>query len=79
MAIYVAMASALIVWLLVFGYLLRLDRQARELRRMLERAEATGSPDAPRVSVESRTNRPEGGAGDADPQRRDEMKSATSL
>jgi CcmD family protein len=42
-AIYAAMAVALVVWLGIFAFLWRLDRLARELRRKLDqqpRAEA---------------------------------------
>jgi len=35
-AIYVALAVALAVWLGIFAYLWRLDAQARELRRRLD-------------------------------------------
>jgi CcmD family protein len=37
-AIYVAMAVALSVWIGIFVYLWRLDAQARELRRRLDAA-----------------------------------------
>jgi CcmD family protein len=50
-AIYMALAVALAVWLGIFAFLWRLDRQARELRRRLDqrpRAEAA----APRATLE---------------------------
>lgn len=37
MALYVAMAVALAVWIGIFVYLWRIDAQARELRRKLDR------------------------------------------
>lgn len=37
-AIYTAMAVALVVWLTIFVYLWRLDAQARELTRKIEQA-----------------------------------------
>lgn len=54
-AIYVAMAVALSVWLGIFVYLWRIDSQARELRRQVERERARGEdgrgPAAPRATV----------------------------
>ena len=50
-AIYMALAVALTVWIGIFALLWRLDRQARELRRRLDqpdRAEAS----APRATLE---------------------------
>lgn len=48
-AVYVALAVALSVWIGLFVYLWRLDGQARELRRRLERQpveEGVGTPTA---------------------------------
>ncbi|MBK9945185.1 MAG: CcmD family protein [Kouleothrix sp.] len=56
-AIYAAMAVALVVWLGIFAFLWRLDRLARELRRKLDqqpRAEAA----APRATLEVRAAHP---------------------
>ncbi len=54
-AIYVAMAVALSVWVSLFIYLWRIDSQARELKRQLERERAKGtdeqSPAPPRATV----------------------------
>jgi CcmD family protein len=52
-AIYIAMATALLVWLLVFAYLLRIDRQTRELRRRLDQ-EQPSEARAPQVTIEHR-------------------------
>ncbi|HNP88705.1 MAG: CcmD family protein [Chloroflexi bacterium SZAS-1] len=56
-AIYAALAVALVVWLGVFAFLWRLDRQARELRRRLD---APTRPDttAPRAILEPRNPHP---------------------
>ena len=56
-AIYAALSVALVVWLGIFALLWRLDRQARELRRLLDqrpRAEAA----APRSTLETRNGQP---------------------
>ena len=52
-AIYVALAVALSVWLGLFIYLWRIDSLARELKRQLERerAQASQVPAAPRATV----------------------------
>jgi CcmD family protein len=55
-AIYVAMAVALSVWIGIFVYLWRIDAQARMLRRELERERAERGaaaerPDAPSATV----------------------------
>jgi CcmD family protein len=52
-AIYMSLAVALAVWIGIFAFLWRLDRQARELRRRLEQAPRTEQP-APRATLESR-------------------------
>jgi len=57
-AIYVALAVALAVWLGIFAFLWRLDRQVRELRRRLEQAPRDKQA-APRVTIESRKSLPE--------------------
>ena len=52
-AIYTAMAVALVVWVAIFAYLWRIDAQSRELQRKIEQApreEAT----APRATLEAR-------------------------
>ena len=56
-AIYAALSVALVVWLGIFTFLWRLDRQARELRRRLDqrpRAEAS----VPRATLETRNGQP---------------------
>ncbi len=53
-AIYMAMGVALVVWIAVFLYLLRLDRQAQELRRLLESSEPQTEQPAPRATLEAR-------------------------
>ena len=50
-AIYAALAVALAVWLGIFIFLWRLDRQARELRRMLDEAPRADQP-TPRATIE---------------------------
>lgn len=52
-AIYVAMAVALVVWLGVFTYLWRIDQATRELHRQLDKHITPGEP-APRVTLERR-------------------------
>ncbi len=46
-AIYVALAVALAVWIGIFVYLWRIDAQARELRRQIERLPEEGAPTVP--------------------------------
>jgi CcmD family protein len=57
-AIYMSLAVALAVWIGIFAFLWRLDRQARELRRRLEQAPRAEQP-APRATIESRKGHPE--------------------
>jgi CcmD family protein len=56
--IYVSLAVALTVWIGIFVFLWRLDRQARELRLRLEQAPRAEQP-APRATIESRKGHPE--------------------
>ena len=56
-AIYAAMAVALVVWIGLFAFLWRLDRQARELRARLEER-PRAEPSAPRATLESRSGPP---------------------
>lgn len=56
-AIYVAMAVALVAWLGIFALLWRLDRQARELKRRLD-APQRPKVSAPRATLEARNGRP---------------------
>jgi len=56
-AIYAALAVALVVWLGIYTFLWRLDRQARELRRMLDQRPRAESP-APRATLETRNGKP---------------------
>ncbi len=52
-AIYTAMTVALVVWVVIFAYLLRLDAQARELRRKIEQAPREDVT-VPRTTLEPR-------------------------
>ena len=56
-AIYAALSVALVVWLGIFMFLWRLDRQARELRRQLEQRPRADAP-APRATLETRNGQP---------------------
>ena len=56
--IYVALVVALVVWLGIFAFLWRLDRQTRELRRRLEQAPSAEQA-APRATLETRKGHPE--------------------
>ena len=56
-AIYAALSVALVVWLGIFMFLWRLDRQARELRRQLEQRPRADAP-APRAMLETRNGQP---------------------
>lgn len=50
-AIYVAMSTALIVWVGVFFYLLRIDHATQDVARQLnERTSSTDAP-APRATI----------------------------
>jgi CcmD family protein len=53
-AIYAALAVALAVWIGIFAFLWRLDRQTRELRRRLDQAPRAEAP-APRATLEAHT------------------------
>lgn len=50
-AIYVALAVALAVWLGIFAYLWRLDAQARELRRRLDATPERAEQPAPSATL----------------------------
>lgn len=52
-AIYTAMAVALVVWVAIFVYLWRLDGQTRELQRKIEQAPREEAS-APRATLETR-------------------------
>lgn len=56
-AIYVALAVALVVWTGVFVFLWRVDRHAQELRRKLDQPPMVEQRDAPRATLESRRPR----------------------
>ena len=56
-AIYAALSVALVVWLGIFALLWRLDRQARELRRLLDQRPRAEVP-APRATLETRNGQP---------------------
>lgn len=60
-AIYVAMAVALSVWIGIFVYLWRIDAQARGLKKQLERERRDERPSAPAATLTRvREARPEG-------------------
>ena len=52
-AVYMSLTVALAVWIGIFAFLWRLDRQARELRRKLDQAPRADQP-APRATLETR-------------------------
>ena len=56
-AIYAALSVALVVWLGIFTFLWRLDRQARELRRQLDQRPHAEAP-TPRATLETRNGQP---------------------
>jgi CcmD family protein len=56
-AIYIAVAAALAVWLAIFLYLWRLDRRVQELRRAMREQPEPTQP-APRATLESRATQP---------------------
>ena len=58
LAIYLALAVALVVWIGIFAFLWRLDRQLRDLRQRLEEAPRAEQP-APRATLEPRTSHPQ--------------------
>lgn len=58
LAIYVALAVALVVWLGIFAFLWRLDRLTRALRQRLEEAPHAAQP-APRATLEPRNGHPQ--------------------
>ncbi len=57
-AIYAALAVALVVWVGIFAFLWRIDRQTRELRRRLDLAPRAEAP-APRATLEVRNTHPQ--------------------
>lgn len=60
-AIYVAMAVALSVWIGIFVYLWRIDAQARALKKQLDREQRDERPAAPSATLTRvREARPEG-------------------
>jgi CcmD family protein len=50
-AIYVAMAVALSVWITIFVYLWRIDAQARELKRRLDQQPPVDVRNAPSATL----------------------------
>ena len=58
LAIYVALAVALVVWIGIFAFLWRLDRQTRALRQRLD-AEPRDVTPAPRATLEVRSGHPQ--------------------
>ena len=60
-AIYVALAVALVVWIAVFAFLWRVDQRVRELNRQLKDLPAA-EPPAPRATLEARNGRAEASA-----------------
>lgn len=57
-AIYMSLAVALAVWIGIFVFLMRIDREARELRRRLDEAPPAELSPAPHTTVEVRKNHP---------------------
>lgn len=55
LAIYIAMVVALVVWVGVFIFLMRVDAQARDLRKKLDQLPATERRSAPQASLETRS------------------------
>ncbi len=53
-AIYVALAVALVVWVGVFVFLWRVDQAARELRRRLDSPQGAERREAPQATLEPR-------------------------
>lgn len=58
-AIYVAMAVALAVWIGIFVYLWRIDAHARELRRRLERLPTPEHAPQPTATLRAQRVNPE--------------------
>lgn len=54
-AIYVALAVALSVWVGIFLYLWRIDAQARELRRRLDQQPDAEQPNTPTATLRRAT------------------------
>ncbi len=54
-AIYVAMAAALVVWIGVFAFLWRIDRDTQELKRQLAARPEPVAQVQPQARVEVRT------------------------
>jgi CcmD family protein len=54
-AIYIAMSVALVVWVGIFLYLLRIDAEAKELKRLILAARSESPTQTPGVQVEHRT------------------------
>lgn len=53
-AIYVALAAALVVWIGIFAFLWRVDRHAQELRRRLDQPRPIDTHDLPQATIEAR-------------------------
>jgi CcmD family protein len=53
-AIYMALAVALVVWLGVFVFLWRIDQAAKELRRRLDEGDRPQEALSPRATLETR-------------------------
>jgi CcmD family protein len=66
-AIYVALAVALAVWIGLFVYLWRLDAQARDLRRRLDNQPATETAAAPSATLRRQQHGGEMAATGAEP------------
>jgi CcmD family protein len=65
-AIYVALGVALAVWVGIFVYLWRLDAQAQELRRKLDRQPDTATPPAPTATLRTQRSSDEPAAGNTE-------------
>jgi CcmD family protein len=57
LAIYMALAVALVVWIGIFAFLWRLDRQTRALRQRLEETPRAAHP--PHATLEPRNGHPQ--------------------
>ncbi|MBM7842410.1 CcmD family protein [Herpetosiphon giganteus] len=59
LAMYVAAAVTLVVWLGIFAYLLKIDRQAKALRQALQERQANPSTEATNAPIRPERVNPE--------------------
>lgn len=59
LAMYVAAAVTLVVWLGIFAYLLKIDRQAKALRQALQERQASPSTEATNTPIRPKRVNPE--------------------